>query len=80
MNGTNDWNSYETTNQPQFVFNINNNYKYVQGCLRWAQVERGVNTYSGFVLCYPDGHPITYADNDDPGSILVSASGTYMTQ
>jgi len=34
----------------------------------------------GWVLCYPDGSPITYADNDEPGSIYVSASGTYMTQ
>lgn len=80
MNGTNDWNSYEKTDQPQFVFNTNNVYKYVLGCLRWAIVERGANTYSGFVLCYPDGHPITYADKDEPGSIQVSASGTYMTQ
>ena len=83
MNGTNEWDSMEYGKQPQYLSalaGIERSYKYVLGCLRWAIVERGVNSYSGFVLCYPDGEPITYADAGDPGSIRVSASGTYMTQ
>lgn len=82
MQGTNSWNVYETTNQPQFFFKIQglfSEFRYVYGALRWAKIERGSSTYTGWVLCYPDGKPITYADNNQPGSISVSASGTYMT-
>ena len=82
MEGSNAWNFWESTNQPQFIFNNSGSsqeFRYVQGCLRWSIVERGSNNYTGWVLCYPDGKPITYADASQPGSISVSASGTYMT-
>lgn len=82
MNGANAWNVYETTNEPQFFFRnqgLYDEFRYVHGCLRWARVVRGSSNYTGWVLCYPDGKPITYADASQPGSISVSASGTYMT-
>jgi len=82
MDGINYWNQDEQTDQPQFLFkqiSLSTIYRYVQGCLRWSIVERGSNNYTGWVLCYQDGKPITYADSSQPGSISVSASGTYMT-
>jgi hypothetical protein len=83
MQGTNEWDSNEYTDQPSYVFEMggfDSTYRYSQGCLRWALVERGSSTYTGWVLCYPDGSPITYADGNQSGSISVSASGTYITQ
>lgn len=82
MQGTNSWNSAEFGGQPQFCLSNQGNtlnYRYSLGCLRWARVLRGSTFYNCWVLCYQDGKPITYADNNQPGSISVSASGTYMT-
>ena len=83
MNGTNAWDSTEIGSQPQLLSTVSLpsvfNYKYIQGCIRWAKVKRGSNLYTGWVLCYPSGKPITYADASQPGSIKVSCSGTYMT-
>jgi hypothetical protein len=84
MQGTNAWDSKEFGGQPQFLLSNTGiqtlNYRYSLGCLRWARVNRSDSVqYIGWVLCYQDGKPITYADNSQPGSISVSASGTYMT-
>lgn len=45
--------------------------------LKHARVRRGSDYYTGWVLCWPDGNPIT-TDNLS-AKIRVSASGTYMT-
>ena len=84
MNGANAWNGNENGQAPMFCFRKKGAfedaiYRYVHGCIRWASVQRGSDSYTGWVLCYPDGKPITYADNSQPGSISVSASGSYMT-
>lgn len=82
MNGTNLWNGDEDGNAPQFVFRRGAGpavCRYILGSIRWASIQRGSNLYTGWVLCYPDGKPITYADASQPGSISVSASGSYMT-
>jgi hypothetical protein len=82
MNGTNSWNLEEIENQPRVLFSTGlggESYVYIQGCIRWAKVKRGSNYYTGWVLCYPSGKPITYADAAQPGSIKVSASGSYTT-
>ena len=80
MNGINAWNNEEIQDQPMFNFKYSGAvYRYIHGALRWASVQRGSTLYTGWVLCYPDGKPITYADNSQPGSISVSASGSYMT-
>lgn len=84
MNGINLWDGNEIENQPEFVFRREPNpgptvHRYILGSIRWASVQRGSNFYTGWVLCYPDGKPITYADASQPGSISVSASGSYMT-
>lgn len=81
MQGINAW-GYESGAQPQAQvqdYLATTYYKTYHGCLRWAKVVRGSSLYKGWVLCYPDGKPITYADNNQPGKIIVSASGTYMT-
>ena len=61
-------------------------YDYVVGLLRWSRVweidpTNPQNTIirTGWILCYPSGKPITYADGNQPGQILVSASGSYLT-
>lgn len=86
MNGTNNWDTWEKGDQPQFVYNYapsnpggSRDFRFIHGSLRWAKIIRGTSDFYGWVLCYADGFPITYADNNEPGSIRVSASGTYMT-
>lgn len=82
MSGSNNWDTEEINSQPRFDFYKRAAletayYRYVHGHLRWSKVQRGNNYYTGWVLCYPDGLPITYTGTS--GSIRVSASGTYMT-
>ena len=81
MQGNNAWNSSENGDQPETISYAGGSYyyTYTQGCIRWAKVKRGSNLYTGWVLCYPSGKPITYADGSVPGSIKVSASGSYIT-
>lgn len=84
MNGANAWNGNENGQAPMFCFRKKGAfedaiYRYVHGSIRWARVQRGSTFYTGWVLCYPDGKPITYADASQPGWISVSASGSYMT-
>ena len=82
MKGTNEWDSQETREQPTFLFKSATpaEYRYVQGALRWSRVYLGPNTINtGWILCYPDGKPITYADANQAGSIRVTANGSYMT-
>lgn len=82
MKGTNSWNVEEIENQPVVLFATGlggETYVYTHGCIRWAKVRRGSTYYTGWVLCYASGKPITYTDATQPGSIRVSASGTYMT-
>lgn len=93
MNGTDRW-SGSKTDQPTFIYEASFNAfsglstlkTYTIGVLRWAQVwELDYNNPSqeilrtGWVLCYPDGLPITYADAGQEGEIRVTASGSYMT-
>lgn len=54
-------------------------YAFLHGAIKYALVNRGGTYVRGWVLCYADGYPITYADANEPGSITVSASGSYMT-
>ncbi|MEY3400496.1 MAG: hypothetical protein RLZZ86_93 [Cyanobacteriota bacterium] len=95
MNGTDRWSNGGTTgNQPSFLYEASYNAfsglskvkGYSSGILRWAQVwELDYNNPSqeilrtGWILCFPDGTPITYADGDEEGEIRVVASGSYMT-
>ena len=95
MQGTNANVPSEKENQPQAITASNNLwlpllppvevmqsgiYDYVYGCIRHASVVRGESSVTGWVLCYADGKPITYADANQPGSINVAASGSYITQ
>jgi len=83
--GNDVWDIHNRGSQPTLVNDIrdafNVFYTNTLGCLRWSRTVRGINNngLTGWVLCYPDGRPITYADANQPGSIRVSASGSYMT-
>lgn len=83
MSGSNAWDSRYNNSQPSFLRDYGNltefYFGFVCGCLRWARILRGSTFYTGWALCYQDGTPITYADANQPGSIRVSASGSYMT-
>jgi hypothetical protein len=84
MQGANQYDSKENNDQPQFCYQKNSafengTYRYVRGALKWAYVKRGSTLVFGWVCCYPDGEPITYADANVGGSIQVSCSGTYIT-
>jgi hypothetical protein len=90
MIGNDSWDVTNRKNQPTLVKEVLVNdisglfeayYANTMGCLRWSTTVRGINNpgLTGWVLCYPDGKPITYADAGQTGSIRVSASGSYMT-
>ena len=90
MAGDDDW-TQRWGNQPQFVYDTNAAFTnvdkdYVLGCLRWSQVIEvdGNNPTqdvyrTGWILCYNNGRPITYADGGQTGAIKVIASGSYVT-
>lgn len=92
MSGEDVWGPIGTgdrfNSQPQFIYNYNGSFEdtnkdYSTGYLRWSQVWEWNGSQNvartGWVLCYANGKPITYADNNQPGEIRVSASGSYMT-
>ena len=81
QSGTNEYDSAETGKQPQFAYNTSGSYKYTMGVLKWAKIFRSTTSYTGWVLCWPNGEPMTWYElNAASKKISVSCTGSYITE